>query len=63
MNKPSAEQLNALRWAVTIALAVTYMITGFEPALYAGVVVLFLPVLLRRKTYPRDDPKDPGEPR
>lgn len=61
--RPSAEQLNVLRWLVAAALAVTYMFTGYEPAFILGVVVLLLPVLLRRKKYQGDEPKEPEEPR
>lgn len=61
--RPSPQQLNVLRWLVAAALAVTYMFTGWEPAFYAGIAVLFLPLLLRRKSYPQDEPKDPEGPR
>jgi len=38
-----------MRWVVSAALAVVYIFTGFELALLVGVVVLFLPALLRKK--------------
>ena len=63
IQKPSARQLDVLRWLVAAALAVTYIVTGYEPVFYAGLAVLLLPLLLRRKTYPKDEPKDPQEPR
>jgi hypothetical protein len=69
MQKPTARQLDVLRWLVAAVLAVTYVFTGYEPVFYAGIAVLLLPLLLRRKTYPGDepkkpkDPKDPDEPR
>jgi hypothetical protein len=44
--RPSAEQLNILRWVVAAGLAVTYIFTGFEPVFYLGVAVLVLPLLL-----------------
>jgi hypothetical protein len=56
--RPSAEQLNVLRWLVTAVLAVTYIFTGFEPALYLGVAVLLAPALLRMTSF-RDRPKGP----
>ena len=62
IQKPSARQLDVLRWLVAAALAVTYIFTGYEPVFYAGLAVLLLPLLLRRKTYPKDEPKDPQEP-
>ncbi|MDX6232435.1 MAG: hypothetical protein QOH68_1419 [Nocardioidaceae bacterium] len=63
MEKPTARQLDVLRWVVAAALAVTYIFTGYEPVFYAGLAVLLLPLLLRKKTYPGDEPKDPDEPR
>ena len=62
MQKLSARQLDILRWVVAAALAVIYIFTGYEPAFYAGIAVLLLPLLLRRKAYPKDEPKDPQEP-
>ena len=47
MHRPSEEQLNVLRWVVAAALAVLYIVTGFDPALYLGIAVLLLPTLLR----------------
>jgi hypothetical protein len=63
IQKPSARQLDLLRWLVVAVLAVTYIFTGYEPVFYAGVAVLLLPLLLRRKSYPKDEPKDPEGPR
>ena len=63
MQKPTARQLDVLRWVVAAALAVTYIFTGYEPVFYAGLAVLLLPLLLRKKTYPGDEHKDPEEPR
>lgn len=63
IQKPSARQLDLLRWLVAAALAVTYIFTGWEPFFYAGLAVLLLPLLLRRKSYPDDEPKGPEEPR
>jgi hypothetical protein len=63
MQKPTARQLDILRWVVAAALAVAYIFTGYEPVFYAGLAVLLLPFLLRRKTYPGDKPKDPQDPR
>ena len=63
MQKPTARQLDVLRWVVAAALAVTYIFTGYEPVFYAGLAVLLLPLLLRRKNYPEDERKDPKEPR
>ena len=62
MQKPSARQLDILRWVVAAALAVIYIFTGYEPVFYVGIAVLLLPLLLRRKVYPKDEPKDPQEP-
>ena len=47
MRRPSEEQLNILRWVVTGALAVLYIVTGFEPALVIGVIVFWTPWLLK----------------
>lgn len=63
MQRPTARQLDILRWVVAAALAVTYIFTGYEPVFYAGLAVLLLPLLLRKKTYPGDETKDPEEPR
>jgi hypothetical protein len=63
MQKPTPRQLDILRWVVAAALAVTYIVTGYEPFFYAGLAVLLIPLLLRRKVYPGDEPKDPEEPR
>jgi len=62
IQKPSARQLDLLRWLVAAALAVTFIFTGYEPVFYAGLAVLLLPLLLRRKTYPTDESKDPQDP-
>lgn len=59
MQRPSARQLDILRWVVAAALAVAYIFTGYEPVFYVGLAVLLLPLLLRKKTYPEDEPKDP----
>ena len=58
IHKPSARQLDLLRWVVAAALAVTYLFTSFEPAFYAGIAVLLLPLLLRMRSR-----KGPDEPR
>ncbi|MEV7396341.1 hypothetical protein [Aeromicrobium sp. NPDC092404] len=56
MQKPSTRRLDVLRWVVAGILAVTYILTGFEPVFYAGLAVLLLPLLLRRKHYGPDEP-------
>jgi len=52
-HRPSEDQLNLLRWVVTAALAVIYIVTGFDPALYLGIAVLLLPTLVRLSKRPR----------
>ena len=47
MRRPSEEELNILRWAITAVMAVIYMFTGFGPALVVGVIVFWLPSLLK----------------
>ena len=59
MQKPTPRQLDVLRWVVAAALAVAYIFTGYEPVFYVGIAVLLLPLLLRKKIYPEDEPKDP----
>ena len=62
LRQPTPRELDILRWLVAAVLAVIYIFTGYEPVFYAGLAVLLLPLLLRRKTYPKDEPKDPQEP-
>ena len=62
IRRPSPRQLDVLRWLVAAALAVAYIVTGSEPVFYAGLAVLLLPLLLRRKTYPEDRPAAPEDP-
>jgi hypothetical protein len=54
MQKPSERQLDLVRWVVAAALAVTYLFTSFEPAFYAGIAVLLLPLLLRMRGGPKE---------
>jgi len=56
--KPSAHQLDIVRWVVAAALAVTYLFTGFEPVFYLGIAVLLIPLLLKMNNS-RQGPKDP----
>jgi hypothetical protein len=58
IKKPSSRQLDVLRWVVAAALAVTYLVTGFEPAFYLGIAVLLIPLLVKMNTS-RQGPKDP----
>ncbi len=58
LRRPSAHQLDILRWVVAAALAVTYLFTGFEPAFYLGIAVLLIPLLIKMNSS-RQGPKDP----
>lgn len=58
MQKPTARQLDVLRWVVAAALAVAYIFTGYEPVFYVGIAVLLLPMLIRLNNS-RQGPKDP----
>ena len=62
LRKPTPRELDILRWVVAAALAVIYIFTGYEPVFFAGLAVLLLPLLLRKKSYPKDEPNDPEEP-
>ena len=62
LRKPTPRELDILRWVVAAVLAVIYIFTGYEPVFFAGLAVLLLPLLLRKKSYPKDEPNDPEEP-
>jgi len=59
MRRPSKEELDILRWVTTAALAVVYMFTGFWPALVVGVIVLWLPGLIKVGSSFRDGLRGP----
>ena len=56
--RPSERQLDIARWVTAAALAVTYLLTGFEPAFYLGIAVLLIPLLMKMNKS-RQGPKDP----